>query len=102
LRITITDSTGGVIANANIKIKNESTGVENSAITNSERINTFPSLQIGSYSVTTETNSFKRSVKTNIQVRLGVVNTVDVNLEAGNIAETVTVVASSDETLQTA
>lgn len=102
LRVTVVDSTGGVIANANIKVKNEATGVESSAVTNSEGIFSFPSLQPGSYIVTTETTGFKRSVKTNIQVRLGIVNTVDVILEAGNITETVSVVANSDETLQTA
>jgi outer membrane receptor protein involved in Fe transport len=44
--------------------------------------------------------NFKRSVKTGFPVRVGIVNPADAVLEAGNVSETVTVVAVADETLQ--
>lgn len=102
VRVSVTDASGGILANAAIKIKNESTGVETTGVTNNDGVFSFASVQPGSYTVTTEANGFKRSVKNGMQVKIGVVNAIDVTLEAGNITETVTVTASSDETLQTA
>src|SRR6185369_13886692 len=48
-----------------------------------------------------EAPGFKRSVRTGVQINVGVVNPVNISLEAGSVSETVTVTASSEDTLQT-
>jgi len=56
----------------------------------------------GSYTVTTEASNFKRFVRTGSQVKAGEVSSINIDLVAGNVSETVTVTAGSEDTLQTA
>lgn len=102
LRGVVVDAAGSVVAGATVKIKNEGTGIETSLVTNSEGAYSVPALPPGSYSITTEASGFKRSVRTGVQIKVGIVNPADVNLEAGNVSETVTVTGGSEDTLQTA
>jgi outer membrane receptor protein involved in Fe transport len=102
LRGTVTDTNGGVIAGATVKAKSEATGVETSpTTTNGEGTYEISGLQPGKYTVTVEGTGFKRSVTTSTDVKVGIVNPLDVKLEPGNVSETVTVVASTEEVLNT-
>ncbi len=99
---TVSDAKGAVVPNATVKIKSDSTGIEVTTVTNGDGIFTAAALQPGSYSVTTEAKGFKRVLRTGVEVKVGIVNPVDVTLEAGNIGETVTITGSGgDEVLQT-
>jgi len=101
LRGVVADPNGGVIAGATVTAKSESTGTTSSPVTSSsEGIYEIPSLQPGSYTITAEASGFKRSVSTSVQVKAGIVNPFDAKLEAGNVTETVTVVANTEEVLQ--
>jgi len=100
LRGTVTDSNGAAIAGANVTVKNEATGTSSTYTTSSEGTFDAPALQPGNYSVTVEATGFKRSIATSVNVKIGIVNPLAVVLEAGNVAETVTVTAGTDEIIQ--
>jgi len=101
LKGAVVDSAGSAVAGANVKVKNEGSGVETVLVANSEGIANFAALTPGIYTVTTEAPNFKRSVQKGVQVSVGIVNPVTITMEAGNVSETVTVTASSEDTLQT-
>jgi hypothetical protein len=101
LRGTVTDPNGGVVVGATVTAKNEATGATSPANTTSgEGTFEFASLPPGSYTVTVEAAGFKRSVSTTVQVKAGIVNPLAVVLAAGNVSETVTVVANTEEVVQ--
>ena len=101
LRGTVTDPNGAAIAGATVSAKNEATGTTTpTTSTTGEGSFEFAGLQPGNYTVTVEAAGFKRAVSTNVTVRAGIVNPAAVVLEAGNVSETVTVVASTEEVVQ--
>ncbi len=101
LRGTVTDANGGVIAGANVTVKNEATGsLSPSVTTGGEGTFDVSALLPGSYTVTVEATGFKRSVNTGVPVKIGIVNPVAVVLEAGNVSETVTVTANAEAIVQ--
>ena len=101
LRGSVIDNNSGVVSGATVSVKNESTGTETTTVTNNEGVFEVQSLLPGNYTISAEVNGFKRSVKTGFPVKVGIVNPVDFQLQAGNVAEIVTVTAAADETLQT-
>jgi outer membrane receptor protein involved in Fe transport len=101
LRGTVVDPNGGVVVGATVTAKNEATGsTSQPTTTNNEGVYEFASLPPGPYTVTVEASGFKRSVNTGVQVKIGIVNPFDAKLEAGNVAETVTVTANTEEVVQ--
>src|SRR5438270_7777644 len=100
LRGTVADAQGGVIAGANVTVKNEATGASATFTTNSEGTFDAPALLPGGYTVTVEAAGFKRSVSTGVSVKVGIVNPFAASLEAVNVSETVTVTAASEEIIQ--
>jgi outer membrane receptor protein involved in Fe transport len=97
LRGTVTDSNGGVVSGATVTVKNAATGSSTTATTSTEGTFDAAFLQPGEYSVTVEAPNFKRAVSNGVVVKIGVVNPVAIVLEAGNVAETVTVTANTEE-----
>src|SRR3954466_1281642 len=59
---TVVDASGAVIPGADIVAKHTATGVESTAVSNSEGIFSIASLQIGSYTVTVGLQGFKTVV----------------------------------------
>ncbi len=101
LRGTVTDVNGAAIAGATVTVKNEATGTTTEPLTtNTEGSFDAAGLLPGPYSVTVEASGFKRSVSTGVSVKVGIVNPLAVALEAGNVAETVTVMANTEEIVQ--
>ncbi len=102
IRGTITDPGGAAVVGATVRAKNQATGVETADFkTTGEGIYEIPNLQPGKYTVTVQTSGFKRSQTTDVTVNIGQVTTTDVALQTGGVEETVTVVAGTEETLQT-
>ncbi|HZG53459.1 MAG TPA: carboxypeptidase regulatory-like domain-containing protein [Pyrinomonadaceae bacterium] len=90
----VKDTTGAAVAGATVTISDESKNIVIRTVTTGEEGEySAPSLPVGIYSVAVEAPNFKKSIQTNIKVDVGQRRSVDVNLEAGNIAETVTVEA---------
>jgi outer membrane receptor protein involved in Fe transport len=101
LRGVVADPNGGIVVGATVTAKNESTGtVTQQTTTTGEGVFEFASLLPGTYTVTVESTGFKRAVSTGVQVKVGIVNPVNIKLEAGNVSETVTVVANTEEVVQ--
>ncbi len=98
IRGVVTDQAGAVVTNAKVTAKNQATGVESPAFkSTAEGIYSLTNLNPGKYSLTVEASNFKRSVLTDIDVRLGETMTLDVTLEPGGVSETVTVTAGAEE-----
>ena len=87
----VTDSTGGAVAGATVKIKNEGTGVETTLTTNSAGAYTTPPLVLGTYSITVDHTGFKTSVNSGIQLLGAETIRRDLSLTVGAVTETVEV-----------
>jgi hypothetical protein len=92
---TVTDTTGGRIPGATVTLSNEATGVAFNAVTNETGTYSFEAVQIGTYSLTVELQGFKKFVSKGNVVAIGEPTTLNVSLEAGGLAETVEVTATS-------
>lgn len=87
----VSDQGGGVVPRATAVLKNDQTGVSVSRATNSEGRYLFDYVDPGTYTLTMELTGFKTAVQKNIIVGQRGDVTVDMRLEIGNLAETVTV-----------
>ena len=97
----VTDPSGAVVANAPVKLVNDSTGVERTTETNAAGIYRFPALPVvGTYTLQMTPKGFKGVKVAGIVVSVGTVAARDVKLELGASSEQVTVEAGA-ETVQT-
>jgi outer membrane receptor protein involved in Fe transport len=97
LRGIVADASGAVVAGATITAKNEATGGESKTTSSGEGTYELSNLLPGTYAVTAEATGFKRSIGTGVIVKVGIVNPYDAKLEAGQVTETVTVTAGTEE-----
>lgn len=97
---TVTDATGAVVPGATVTAKNEATGVAYTQQTTAAGLYAFPSLPVGSYTITVEKQGFKTFTRTNNVLEVGTPLTVDVVLTPGDVSEVVTVQAGAEQ-LQT-
>lgn len=88
---TVTDPQGSVIADAQITVKNEATGVTYTGKTTSAGVYAFPSLPAGEYSITVEATGFRKFVSTRNVLTVGSPLVVDAALEVGAATEVVEV-----------
>jgi len=100
LRGTVTDINGAVVPGATVTVTSDATGVTQTKQTSDDGSFEFTKLGPGSYTVTIEATGFKRSLNKTVSVRLGVVNPLDVKMEAGQVTETVTITGSTEEIVQ--
>lgn len=98
---TISDSTGAVVANANVTVADPTTNLSRSATTDENGYYTLTNLPVGAYSVSVEIQNFKKSIKTGISLSADARLTVDFALEAGQVSEVVEVTQTSGETVNT-
>jgi hypothetical protein len=90
----VKDTTGAAVAGATVTITDEDKNIVVRTVTTGEEGEySAPSLPVGNYSVTVEAPNFKKSIQTNIKIDVGQRRSIDLALEAGNIAESVTVEA---------
>jgi len=93
----VTDATGAVIPGVTVMITDEGTGATRAVRTDEDGVYTATNLRAGVYSVKVEHSGFKRVVKSGY----GLVNdgrlSVDVELEAGDVALTVEIVSPAGE-----
>ena len=97
----VQDASGAVVEGATVTLTNEGTNVSLTTQTSSAGTYVFDSVQVGLYMVTVEMQGFKKFSSTGNQVNVNQPSTVNVALEPGDIAESVTVQASA-ELVQTA
>ena len=94
LRGQVLDPQGAVIANAQVVVTNEATGVSESLLTSSAGTYNLPAVLPGSYTVAIDAKGFKKFVKTNVPVLADQDNVADARLDVGAASEVVEVVAA--------
>jgi hypothetical protein len=92
---TIADPAGAVIPGATIEVKNTNTGAVYHAASTSTGNYTLAQLPAGPYQLSAAVPGFKQCVRTGITVLVAQTLRIDIVLEVGNIAETVTVNADA-------
>src|SRR5215472_5672367 len=92
---TINDSTGAVVPNAPVEVANQATGTIYRGGASATGNFIVANLPAGQYTLSVTVMGFKKSVRQNIQVAVATETRVDVNLEVGNVADTVTVTESA-------
>jgi hypothetical protein len=88
---TVTDSTGAVIRNAQVKIHNAATGLEQTVITKSDGTFSIVDLPIGTYIVTFSRDGFKTETHSQILVEANRTVTVNGSLQPGEVTSTIEV-----------
>jgi hypothetical protein len=88
---TVADPTGAFIPGAAVTVTNQDTGVSTPAQSNQSGVYTVSFLIPGKYSVRTAAQGFRASVRQGLTIETGQVLSLDIRLEVGEVAETVTV-----------
>ncbi len=87
----VTDTAGGVIPGAEVSVLNTGTGISRDQGTNATGGYTFPSLIPGEYELIVTSDGFQQHVEQGIVLRTGDNRRVDVELQIGQVTESVTV-----------
>src|SRR5215475_8388046 len=95
----VRDTAGAVIPGAKVALTDSATKLSVNTTANSEGFYLFNDVRSGYYTVAVEATSFKKSEVRDVKVDVGAPATVNVNLEAGQIAEVITTTASDSQTL---
>src|SRR5260370_25046743 len=88
---TVTDQTGGVISGATITIIDKDRGVARVLTTDDAGEYNAPTLIPGTYTVRVEANGFKRLERQNVALEVGKEVRVDLTVQPGEQAQTITV-----------
>jgi Carboxypeptidase regulatory-like domain/TonB dependent receptor-like, beta-barrel len=91
----ITDPSGGRMPGVTVTATNVATNVASTTTTNGDGDYAILFLNPGTYSVAAELSGFKKVVRQNLEVRVGEKLGLDLTLEVGTMAETVSVTAES-------
>src|SRR5512145_928952 len=87
---------GGVVPGADVQIKHNATGVTQSSISNAEGAFSFPSLPVGTYTVTVTLQGFKTFVANDVVLTSGAPAAVRAVLEVGGLEEQIVVSSKSE------
>jgi hypothetical protein len=88
---TVGDSTGAVIAGAQVSIRDVNTAANRSTTTNSAGFYEFLAVKPSTYELTVEAKGFGKAVKREINVVVGLESRLDVALKPGSVTETIEV-----------
>jgi hypothetical protein len=91
---TIFDHSGAVVVDAVVTCLNEGTGTVLKQTTNSTGLYAFPSIPVGSYTLTVEAPGFKKAQQAGSKVVVGTPLTINFTLELGSSTELVNVEAT--------
>jgi hypothetical protein len=95
IRGTVTDTSGAVVPGASVTLRSPGTGFNRSTVTNSEGVYSFAEVPVGTYDVEVSLQGFKTAVQTGIPLNVADALAVNVQLQPGALAETVTVESSA-------
>ena len=92
---TVTDSSGGVVGGANVKVTAMATSQSQEKKTNSNGHYRFPGLPVGCFVIEVTRDGFKTKLIKDVELQVGETHTLDVELAVGAVAEHVEVIASA-------
>ena len=92
---TVMDKTGSAVEGATVTASQVTTGYKQAEKTGSEGTYLFPSLPVGSYSLTVEMPGFTTYVQNGITLTVGQAATQNVTLQLGSVTQQVTVEANA-------
>jgi len=98
----VKDASGGVIPGATITAVHQPSGTSYEGVTQGDGRFTIPGMRVGGpYTVTAQLTGFTTEVQNNITLSLGVAQDFAFTLKVATVAETITVVGSSDPVFST-
>ncbi len=92
---TVTDSSGGVVINAAVKIVDQATGLAYETLTNNSGEFVRPALQPSKYTVTVSAPGFKKAEQKDILLTAGERTGIALTLSLGDVGQTVEVTAAA-------
>lgn len=95
IRGAVTDPNGDALPGATVNLEGTETGLNRTAFTNASGIYTFTELPVGSYEVAVSLDGFNTTVVSDIALNVADVREVSVELELGNVEDTITVEAEA-------
>ncbi len=91
----VTDASGGILPGVTVDVTNVETGQTRSAVTAADGFFNLPLIPPGTYSVKASLQGFRTTVRDGITVTLGGASRADLQLQVGEISETVNVTAEA-------
>src|SRR5438067_5206577 len=101
IRGTVTDPQGNVVAGASVTLVNAEKSFNRTVETGSEGNYFFSLVPPGSYTIQTETKGFKKAVVSDVHALVNTPTDQNVQLEVGNVSETININASSEAPINT-
>ncbi len=101
LQGTVVDPQGAIVSGANVTLLNLDTNFSQSVITTDAGVYTFSSLAPGHYSISVEKTGFTKKLLTDVTVAAEQIQSVNISLEVGQVAQTVTVTGNSTPPIDT-
>jgi hypothetical protein len=101
VRGTVTDPQGNVVAGATVTLSNEAKNFTRTQTTNGEGGYVFTSIPPGTYRLEVEAKGFKKSLVSDVQAQVNTASDQSVQLEIGDVSETINISASSEAPLNT-
>lgn len=98
---TVQDSNGASVPNASVKVINTATNSERITTSDENGFYTITNLPVGTYTIEAEQKGYKKALVSGQNVSADARLTVDLRLEAGEVSETVDIVAAAGETVNT-
>lgn len=92
---TVRDPQGAAVPKAEVTVTDEKTGVSRTVSATDDGFYNATSLPAGIYSVSTAPTGFKKTIQTGIQLHVNENKTVNLDLQVGQVTETVTVTSES-------
>src|SRR5690349_2843289 len=92
---TVRDPQGAAVPKAEITLTEDKTGASRTVRTNDDGFYNVPSLPAGSYTITTSPTGFKKTVTTNVDRHVSENKSVNIDLQVGQLNETVTITSDA-------
>src|SRR5689334_2485267 len=92
---TVRDPQGAAVPKAEITLTEDKTGASRTVRTNDDGFYNVPSLPAGNYTITTSPSGFKKTILTNVELHVSENKTVNIDLQVGQVTETVTITSDA-------
>ena len=93
----VTDSSGAVVANANVSLRNTATGVIREVTTDSAGFYSAPNLLPGIYEITATASGFSMYRQKDLTLTVGASRAVNISLQLGQVSQHVDVVGTTPD-----